>query len=89
MATESLLLTCLIDAVDNQDVATVDVPGAFMQSDMEGPNTHMKLEGKMLEILTKIDKNLYKICGERKKKICVYVKLKKSLYRTVQAALLF
>ena len=51
VATESLLLTCLIDAAENRDVATVDVPRAFMQSDMEGPDTHMKLEGKMVEIL--------------------------------------
>ena len=59
VATESLLLTCLIDASEGRDVATVDIPGAFMQSDMEGDDTYMKLEGKMIDILAKLDKNLY------------------------------
>ena len=34
--TEALLLMCIIDAVEHQEVATVDIPGEFMQSDMEG-----------------------------------------------------
>ena len=46
VATEALFLTCLIDAINHREVATVDIPGAFMQSDMEGETVHMKLEGK-------------------------------------------
>ena len=33
---ESIFLIFLIDAVEHQEVATVDIPGEFMQSDMEG-----------------------------------------------------
>ena len=33
---ESVLLTALIDAYENRDVATVDIPNAFVQTDMEG-----------------------------------------------------
>ena len=47
VATEVLFLTCLIDAMDHQKVATVDIHGSFMQLDMEGETVHMKLEGKM------------------------------------------
>jgi hypothetical protein len=36
VATEALLMTCLIDAIERRDVATLDIPGAFMQSEMEG-----------------------------------------------------
>ena len=80
MATEALLLTCLIDACENRDVATVDVPGAFMQSDMEGPETHMKFEGKMLDILTRIDPKLYtKYFQKEKNKSVMCVKLRKAL----------
>ena len=46
IATESLLLTCLIDAVECRDVATVDILGTFIHADMEGLDTYMKLEGK-------------------------------------------
>ena len=60
VATKLLLLTCLINAAENRDVATVDVPGAFMQSNMEVPDTHMKIEGKMVDILTKIIEKYYK-----------------------------
>ena len=60
VATEALFLTCLIDAMEHQKVATVDIPGAFMQSDMEGETVHMKLEGKMTELLKKLDLKLYR-----------------------------
>ena len=59
MATEALFLTCLINAMEHRKVATVDIPGAFMQADMEGETVHMKLEGKMTELQTKLDPKLY------------------------------
>ena len=63
VGTEALFLTCLIDATDHQKVATFDIPGAFIQSDMEGKTVHMRLEGKMAELLTKLDPKLYlEIC---------------------------
>ena len=63
VATESLLLTFLIDAMESRDVAIVDIPGLFMQSNMEGNNgetTNMKLEGCMIDILNGQDPKLYK-----------------------------
>ena len=45
VSTEALLVTCLINATEERDVATVHIPGAFMQSDMEGEDTFMKIEG--------------------------------------------
>ena len=55
VAEESLFLTCLINAMEHQKVAMVDIPGAFMQADMKCETVHMKLEMKMAELLTKID----------------------------------
>jgi hypothetical protein len=52
------MLSCLIDAKENRDVTSVDIPGAFMQADMEDL-VHMKLEGKMAELLVKVDQKLY------------------------------
>ena len=61
-----------------------------MQSDMEGPDIHMKLEGKMVSILTQMDKKLYKkYTVQEKGKPVIYVRLRKALYGTIQAALLF
>ena len=89
VATKSLFLTCLIDAMEKRDVATVDIPGAFMQADMD-EEVHMKLEGKMVDILHKIDPKLYTqyTCIEKGKKT-LYVRLRKALYGTIQAAMLF
>ena len=54
VAIESVMLSCVIDAKEGRDEATVDIPGAFMQADMED-TVHMKLEGKMAELLVRID----------------------------------
>ena len=34
VATDSLMISCLIDAMERRAVATVDIPGAFLQADM-------------------------------------------------------
>ena len=38
---------------------TVDITTAFMQANMEGETVHMKMEGKKVDILTKLDPKLY------------------------------
>ncbi len=89
VAIESVMLSCLINAKENRDVATVDIPGAFMQADMEDI-VHMKLEGKMAELLVKLDPKLYrKYVQTQNGKQVLYVELKKALYGTLKAALLF
>jgi hypothetical protein len=55
VAIEAVMLSCVTDAMERRDVATVDIPGAFMQADMEQDTVHMKLEGKMAELLVRID----------------------------------
>jgi hypothetical protein len=59
VAIESVMLSCVINAKEDRDVATVDIRGAFMQADMEDL-VHMKLEGKMAELLVKLDPKLYR-----------------------------
>ena len=56
--TESVMLSCMINVKERQDVATADIPGAFMQTDLE-EKVHIQLEGAMAELLLKIDPNLY------------------------------
>jgi hypothetical protein len=89
VAIESVMLSCVIDAAEHRDVATVDIPGAFMQADMDD-TVHVKLEGKMVDLLVKIEPKLYRkyVLIEKDKPI-LYVELKKALYGTLRAALLF
>jgi hypothetical protein len=55
---EALLLTCVIDAIEKRDVATCNIPGAFMQLDMPG-KVVMKVKGVMAEVILKIDPKKY------------------------------
>jgi hypothetical protein len=83
------MLSSVIDAKENRDVATVDIPGAFMQADMDDV-VHMKLEGTMAELLVRIDPKMYRkhVQMENGKQV-LYVELKKALYGTLKASLLF
>ena len=49
----------LNDAIDNSHMETVDIPDALMQTDMEGEMVYMKMLGRMVEILTKLDPKMY------------------------------
>ena len=51
---EALFLTCLIDAMEQQQVVTCDIPRAFMQADMD-ELVHGKLEGEIAKLLIKVD----------------------------------
>jgi hypothetical protein len=83
------MLSCVFDAAENRNVATVDIPGAFMQAEMDDL-VHMRLEGKMTELLVRIDPKLYwKYIRLESGKTVLYVELKKALYGTFKAALLF
>ncbi len=80
VATEALILTCVVDAIEDRDVATCDIPGAFMQSDMKG-KVVMKLEGVMAEVILKIDPKLYtKYIAQENGKDVIYVILQNALY---------
>jgi hypothetical protein len=68
---------------------TINLPGAFMQAGMD-ELIHICLEGPLAEMLVRIDQSKYQtyVVIEKQKKV-LYVVLKKALYGTVQAALLF
>ena len=40
---EGLVLSCMIDAMEGQEVATADIPGAFLQTDYAKGDIHIKL----------------------------------------------
>ena len=50
VATEAVILTSTIDAKEGRDVATVDIPGAFMHSDQD-ETVHLHLQGTLADLL--------------------------------------
>ena len=89
VATEAVFLTAVVDALENCDVAIVDVPGAFMQADMD-ELVHMHFTRTMIDLLLQIDPDMYGpyVTYENGEKV-IYVELLKVLYGTLRAAILF
>ena len=89
IATEAVFLTAVIDAMEEREVAVFDVPGAFMQADMD-ELVHVRFTGKMVDLLLEINRDMYEPCVtfERNERV-MYVKLLKALYGTLRAARLF
>jgi hypothetical protein len=76
-------------SIKGRDVATVDIPGAFMQADTDEV-VHVKFESETAEMLVKLDP---KLCRKHVKdengKTVLCVELLKALCGTLKAALLF
>ena len=89
ISTEAMFMTAVIDAMENRTVAVVDIPGAFMQADMD-PGVYMCIDGAMAELLMEIDHDMYQPHMVKEKgKPVIYVELLKALYGTLRAARLF
>ena len=82
-------MTAIVDAWENRKEVVLDVPGAFMQVDMD-ELVHMWFQGEMVDKLLEIDHDLYAsyITVEKGEKV-MYVELLKVLYGTLRAAILF
>jgi hypothetical protein len=70
--------------------ADISQPGDFVHADME-QDVHMLLEGTIAKLIMKLEPSLYRkfIWKNIHGKPMLYVKLRKSLYGTLQVALLF
>ena len=59
VSTEAVFLTVVIDALEGREVAVLDVPGAFMQADID-ELVHVRFTGEMVNMLLQIDSEMYK-----------------------------
>ena len=87
---EGMMISCAVDAREGRQVLVTDIPGAFLHADMEA-DIHVLLEGTIAELIVKLDTSLYRkyIWKSKRGRPMRYVKLRKALYGTLQAALLF
>ena len=62
VSTESVFITSTIDTFEGQKVATMDVPSYFLHTPVEpkDPMVHMALQGKLAEIMVKVDPKIYR-----------------------------
>jgi hypothetical protein len=85
VATESIAITATIEAKQGRDIMTIDVPNAFIQTDMEKIDSNrviMKIRGPLVEKLVSLNPELYSpfVTQERGEPI-LYVELLKSIIR--------
>ena len=86
VSTTSVFIVAAIAAMENRAVATIDFPGAFLNSDMPLDGDHvvfMRINKYLTNVLTSLDPSYKKFVNANG--TCV-VKLKKALYGCVESA---
>ena len=88
VSTKSLRISYVIDIMELSAVATLDIPCALLQADMD-ELVYVKFEGLIAELLSKIDPKLYEnyMIIERGQTV-LYVALAHPMYETLQASIL-
>ena len=81
----------MIDKMEDREVATADIPVAFLQTNYDKGDIHIKLEGAMFTLLEEIDLEYYEdlIFIDKLGRKCIYAEAKKAIYGTLEASLLF
>ena len=91
-STEAVLITGVIDAKQNRDVMTLDIPNAFVQTKIpEGEEKIiMKIRGALVDILCEIAPEVYEsyVLQEGKDKV-IYVHMLQALYGMLVASILY
>jgi hypothetical protein len=92
VATESVLLSCIIDAKEERDVAVVDIPNAFVQTRVENEKdmAFIKIRGILVDILVEIAPDVYKsyVSKDKKGSKQLLVQCQNALYGMMVAILL-
>ena len=93
VATESVLLTCIIDAEEERDVAVIDIPNAFVQTRVEDEKdmAFIKIRGVLVDILVAIAPDVYGpyVTKDKKGVKQLLVQCQNALYGTMVASLLY
>ena len=90
-----LFLAATIEALEERDVAIIDIPNTFCQTDAVKDDKPVKIfiiiRGKLAELLCEIAPDTYLKYAVRDKKgnLILYVRLLKALYGLMQASLMF
>ena len=93
VATESVLLTCIVDALEGRDVAVIDIPNAFIQTRIEDEKdmVHIRIRGILVDMLLKIAPDVYGpyVTTDKKGVKQLIVQCLNAIYGTMVASLLY
>jgi hypothetical protein len=87
VATESVLLSCIIDAEEHRDVTVVDIPNVFVQTRVENEKdmAFINIRGILVDILVEISPEAYKsyVSQDKKGNKQLLVQCQNALYGTM------
>ncbi len=84
-----VFVTSTIDARENREVVTINIPGAFLHATNKD-YVVMQMNGTLAKLMAKTDPKLYrKYLVDKKGKKVLYLRLQKALYGMMKSALLF
>jgi hypothetical protein len=93
VATESVLLTSVVDAKENRDVAIVDIPNAFIQTVVEDDEDKavIRIRGHMVDVLVKVAPKVYGpyVSTDKQGRRQLLVRCLNAIYGTMVASLLY
>eukprot|EP00956_Cyclotella_meneghiniana_P038953 scaffold162906_cov46-Cyclotella_meneghiniana.AAC.1 len=87
---DSVMITSAVDAHEEREVVTLDIPGAFLHADLD-EEVVMLLRGQLADLMVEVDPELYGPYLRKTKKgeSILYVKMLKAMYGLLRSALLF
>ncbi len=88
VSTDALMLSTMIDAYEERDVATADVAGAYLHADQDD-FTLIKLEGASVDIMCDVCEEYKEFVTYENGKKVLYLRLLKALYGCAKSALLW
>lgn len=88
--TNSVNILSAIDAHEGQSVVTLDIPGAFLHTDLD-KEVAMQLRGQLADLMVQVDPELYGPYHRvmSKEENILYVNMLNAMYGLLQSALLF
>jgi len=89
---EATIITGVIEAKQQHDIMTADIPNAFVQTDINqsGEKIIMKIRGELVDILVDVSQEIYSNYVVQEKGQCVfYVQMLKALYGMMVSSLLY
>jgi len=95
VSTEAIMVTAVVDAKEEREVAVVDVPNAFVQTNNEKLEEHherdiMKIKGSLAMLLVELDPLTYApYLTEERGVPVIYVEILKAMYGMIKSPLLF
>ena len=93
VTTESVILTSVVDAIENCHTTVIDIPNAFIQTVVEDKKRRViiRIRGMLVDILIKIAPEVYQsyVTTDRKGNKQILVECLNALYGTMVASLLY